>query len=176
MTTVQSLHWHYFLVDITLNQWCTIVLSEAFYARQLCGAAITGGGSMEMSDLMQLAAMGARKMALIEWFLGAPTLLVVLRRIAYVLLGTCLNRKIMFMVSGAVGDFVDLIILVLSIHRVFKLHLPVRTRVTVTGVFTLGGFVVITNVLRIHALYWSSGSPNGMLLAHVCYSADFATF
>ena len=175
MTTGQSLHWYYFLVDIALKQRCTIILPEAFYARQLCGA-ITGGGSMEMSELMQRAAMGASKMALIEWSLGARTLLVVLRRIAYVFLGTCLNGEIMFIVSGAVDVFVDLIILLLPTHGAFKLAFTRPNLSCCDCRFCAWGICrYYEYTTQSCTIYSSGGSPNGMLLAHVRYWADFTT-
>ena len=47
-----------------------------------------------------------------------------------------------------VDTFVDVFILVLPIRTALMLHLPRKTRIAVAGIFSLGGFVVMTNVLR----------------------------
>ncbi|KAF1838369.1 hypothetical protein BDW02DRAFT_564965 [Decorospora gaudefroyi] len=44
---------------------------------------------------------------------------------------------------------IDVVILSLPIHMAFKLQLPIKTRVALAGLFALGGFAVITNVVRI---------------------------
>ena len=70
----------------------------------------------------------------------------------------------MFLISGVIDILIDLLILLLPIQRVFKLQLPIRTRVAVAGIFALGGFVIITNSLRIHAIY-QPGSQSGKFFA-----------
>jgi len=47
-----------------------------------------------------------------------------------------------------VDTFIDMFILVLPIRTASKLQLPRKTRIAVAGIFALGSFVVVTNVLR----------------------------
>ncbi|KAI1585694.1 hypothetical protein A1F96_00214 [Pyrenophora tritici-repentis] len=55
-----------------------------------------------------------------------------------------------FAYSMLIVDMViDVFILVLPIRTAMKLHLPRKNRIAVAGIFALGGFVVITNVIRI---------------------------
>ena len=67
--------------------------------------------------------------------------------------GKCLNFNAMFLGTGIVETLIDLIILVLPLRVVLGLHLPMRTRVAVAGIFALGGLAVITNIIRIQYIY-----------------------
>ena len=67
--------------------------------------------------------------------------------------GRCMNFNVMFLVTGIIDTLIDVIILALPIRRALKLHLPWKTKVPVAGIFALGGFVVITNIIRIQYSY-----------------------
>lgn len=67
--------------------------------------------------------------------------------------GKCMNFNVMFLGTGIVDTLIDLAILLLPIRMAFTLHLPMRTKVAVAGIFALGGFVVITNIVRIIYIY-----------------------
>lgn len=62
---------------------------------------------------------------------------------------TCVNWKPFLYTMLIVDMITDVCILVLPVRTVLGLHLPRKTRIAVAGIFTLGGFVVTTNVLRI---------------------------
>jgi hydrogenase/urease accessory protein HupE len=67
--------------------------------------------------------------------------------------GKCLNFNIMFIGTGIVDTVIDIFILLLPIRMALKLQLPRKTKVAVAGIFGLGGFVVITNIVRLRYIY-----------------------
>ncbi|KAF2446604.1 hypothetical protein P171DRAFT_472077 [Karstenula rhodostoma CBS 690.94] len=78
--------------------------------------------------------------------------------------GKCLNFNALFIGTALVEAVIDLIILLLPLRVILTLHLPMRTRVAVAGIFALGGLAVVTNIIRIHYVYQLNGkkvSPDG---------------
>jgi hypothetical protein len=67
--------------------------------------------------------------------------------------GKCLNFNVMFLGTGIVDTLIDVFILLLPVRMAFTLQLPTKTKVAVAGIFALGGFVVITNIVRISYIY-----------------------
>jgi hypothetical protein len=67
--------------------------------------------------------------------------------------GKCLNFNLLFLATGIIDTLTDVAILILPVRMAFKLQLPVRTKVAVAGIFALGGFVIITNIIRIKFIY-----------------------
>lgn len=67
--------------------------------------------------------------------------------------GTCLNFNVMFLVTGIFDTVIDMVILLLPVRMALALQLPMRTRIAVAGIFALGGFVVITNIIRLRCIY-----------------------
>ncbi|KAF2106037.1 hypothetical protein BDV96DRAFT_675857 [Lophiotrema nucula] len=67
--------------------------------------------------------------------------------------GKCFNFNAMYLGTGIVDLLIDIGILVLPIRMACKLHLPTRTRVAVAGIFALGGFVVIAQIVRLSDIY-----------------------
>jgi hypothetical protein len=67
--------------------------------------------------------------------------------------GKCLNFNIMFLATGIIDTLIDLMILLLPVRIAFTLQLPTKTKIAVAGIFALGGFVVITNIIRISYIY-----------------------
>ena len=67
--------------------------------------------------------------------------------------GKCLNFKLYFVATGVLDIILDFTVLLLPIRRAFKLQLPLRTQCVVAGIFALGGFAVITNILRVCYVY-----------------------
>lgn len=67
--------------------------------------------------------------------------------------GKCFNFNIMALWLGSVEAGIDLFILAIPIHMAFDLHLPLRARIAVASIFTLGGFSIVTNVVRIRFMY-----------------------
>jgi hypothetical protein len=54
-----------------------------------------------------------------------------------------------FLMVHGVGILIDVAILLLPIRTVFTLQMAKKTKYAVTGIFALGGFVVITNIARL---------------------------
>jgi hypothetical protein len=71
--------------------------------------------------------------------------------------GKCSNFNAVFLGTGIVDSFIDLIILLLPLRIIFTLNLPMRTRVAVAVIFVLGGLAVITNIMRIQYVYHPYG-------------------
>lgn len=67
--------------------------------------------------------------------------------------GKCFNFNVMFLGLGVAEVLIDTFILCLPIRTVFTLQMPKRTKVAVAGIFALGGFSIITNVVRIQYMY-----------------------
>lgn len=76
---------------------------------------------------------------------------------------TCINFNVMSLWIGTVETAVDLFILAIPIHMAFDLHVPIRSRIAVAGIFALGGFSIVTNIVRIKFMY-IPGSRYGMKL------------
>jgi hypothetical protein len=73
----------------------------------------------------------------------------------------CTDWGHMLLPMLAIDAVIDLAILLLPIRMVFKLQLPRKTKVGIAGVFALGGFVMITSIIRMMNLYYRA-DPNGI--------------
>jgi hypothetical protein len=69
--------------------------------------------------------------------------------------GKCFNFNLFNLAIGIVDTVIDVGILMLPIRMAFSLRLAMRTRVAVAGIFALGSFVIITNIVRIKESYAS---------------------
>jgi hypothetical protein len=58
-----------------------------------------------------------------------------------------------FLGTGLSDTILDIIVLLLPIRMAFKLQIPMRTKVAITSIFALGGFVIITNIIRLTFMY-----------------------
>ncbi|KAL5426064.1 hypothetical protein PMIN05_011760 [Paraphaeosphaeria minitans] len=67
--------------------------------------------------------------------------------------GKCSNFNALFLGTTLVDTIIDLVILILPLRIVLTLHLPIRTKIAVAGIYVLGGLAVITNVIRIQYIY-----------------------
>ncbi|KAK7911167.1 hypothetical protein PG985_013648 [Apiospora marii] len=72
--------------------------------------------------------------------------------------GQCINGDLFFLLVCIVETLLDVVVLVLPARAVFFVQIPLRTKLIVAGIFLLGGFAVITNVLRMFYTYQTSGS------------------
>lgn len=68
----------------------------------------------------------------------------------------CFNYNIFWMASGACEIFLDVMILTLPVSVVLRMHLSLKQKLTVLGIFFLGGFTIITGLTRVIL-----GYPNG---------------
>ncbi|KAI0544355.1 hypothetical protein F4679DRAFT_565334 [Xylaria curta] len=69
----------------------------------------------------------------------------------------CFNFNIFWVVSGAIEVFLDALILTLPIRAVLVLNLSWRRKIIISGIFFLGGFVLVTGIIKV-VLGYSSGS------------------
>ncbi|KAI1090181.1 hypothetical protein F5B19DRAFT_494704 [Rostrohypoxylon terebratum] len=61
----------------------------------------------------------------------------------------CINFNIFWMASGSCEIFLDVLILTLPISVVTRMRLSLEQKLTVSGIFLLGGFVIITGLVRV---------------------------
>ncbi|TVY73498.1 Satratoxin biosynthesis SC1 cluster protein [Lachnellula suecica] len=73
--------------------------------------------------------------------------------------GYCFNFGIYWMSMGAVELIIDTMILALPLRMVMKLQMSPQQKLLITGIFLLGGFVVVTGVVRVVVGY-KPGSQN----------------
>ncbi|KAI0190173.1 hypothetical protein EV127DRAFT_495319 [Xylaria flabelliformis] len=67
--------------------------------------------------------------------------------------GRCLNFNLFYLINGIAETIIDIVILALPVRAVFSVQIPTRTKFLVSGIFLLGGFVIVTNILRIYYSY-----------------------
>ncbi|KAF3034909.1 hypothetical protein E8E12_005569 [Didymella heteroderae] len=98
---------------------------------------------------------------------------------------TCVNRVALWYTNASVNIFTDLMVAVIPVRGIWSLQIPKRQKAALLGILTIGWFVCIVSVLRVHALnvfnkhsddttyysaptaYWSNIEAN---LAIVCAS------
>ncbi|KAH8602063.1 hypothetical protein B0O99DRAFT_680211 [Bisporella sp. PMI_857] len=66
--------------------------------------------------------------------------------------GNCINLKAWFIGSAAPNILTDIAILMLPIPQIWKLHMSVSKKISITIVFLLGSFVVAASIYRLFAL------------------------
>lgn len=128
-----------------------------------------------------------RRVALISmvvvviWFLGAEltNILVCLPVQSFwnpTVKGHCLNFDLFFLVIGIIETVIDLFILILPVPVISTIQLPPRSKIMLYGIFLLGGFAIITDIVRIAFIYQPHNKyvnfTNGELWSniHVCVS------
>ncbi|KAI0108796.1 hypothetical protein F4776DRAFT_657370 [Hypoxylon sp. NC0597] len=60
----------------------------------------------------------------------------------------CRNFNIFWMAAGACEIFIDTLVLILPVGAVLRMHLSLRQKLTVSGIFLLGSFVIITGIIK----------------------------
>ncbi|KAH8434487.1 uncharacterized protein LDX57_012132 [Aspergillus melleus] len=63
--------------------------------------------------------------------------------------GTCLNTRLITLVAGAINAVSDLLILILPQRRIWGLQSPLRKKLAVSGLFSLGLFACIASIVRL---------------------------
>ncbi|ERF69692.1 hypothetical protein EPUS_03684 [Endocarpon pusillum Z07020] len=61
----------------------------------------------------------------------------------------CFNYNIFWMVTGAVEVIIDTAILALPVRMVLRLQLSQKRKISIMLIFLLGGFVIITGIIRV---------------------------
>ncbi|KAI1359281.1 hypothetical protein F5Y08DRAFT_319994 [Xylaria arbuscula] len=92
----------------------------------------------------------------------------------------CVDSKWFFIGNAIPNILADLFLLVLPIRDVWKLQLSQKSRIGVSGIFALGGFVIIASGLRIHyTLAFDPTDPTwsyvGVVGACVCVCVYYLT-
>ncbi|CZT09297.1 related to integral membrane protein [Rhynchosporium agropyri] len=84
--------------------------------------------------------------------------------------GYCFNFNIYWMSMGAVEIVIDTLLLILPVRMVLGLQLSRQQKVLVVGIFALGGFVILTGLVRVITGY-KPGSQNVAFLRAELWSA-----
>ncbi|CZT44361.1 related to integral membrane protein [Rhynchosporium secalis] len=84
--------------------------------------------------------------------------------------GYCFNFNIYWMSMGAVEIMIDTLLLILPVRMVLGLQLSRQQKVLVVGIFALGGFVILTGLVRVITGY-KPGSQNVAFLRAELWSA-----
>ncbi|KAJ5292972.1 uncharacterized protein N7443_008925 [Penicillium atrosanguineum] len=74
--------------------------------------------------------------------------------------GFCFDKKALWFSNSAIHILTDLLILIFPMPVLSSLQLPRKQKLALIGVFALGGFVVITTILRLHSLLVISNSDD----------------
>ncbi|KAH7303216.1 hypothetical protein B0I35DRAFT_485348 [Stachybotrys elegans] len=71
--------------------------------------------------------------------------------------GECLNFNLLFLIAGVVEIVIDVCIIILPMIGTYFLQTNHRTKLLVSGIFLLGWFSIITNILRVYYTYQPEG-------------------
>jgi hypothetical protein len=69
------------------------------------------------------------------------------------LAGKCIDINAFCLAAGIIDTIVDLLIILMPVRMALGLRLPKKPKVAVAGVFALGGFVVVTDIMRTKYMY-----------------------
>ena len=72
--------------------------------------------------------------------------------------GHCITVNALFYANAGLDIFQDAIIYVLPMKLLYDLQIPKRQKIALIMVFTVGGFVVITGMVRLNALKFAQNS------------------
>ncbi|KAL0930145.1 CFEM domain-containing protein [Colletotrichum truncatum] len=75
-------------------------------------------------------------------------------------LGRCNNIHLQGWLSAAFNIVLDLIILILPLHQLYLLQMPLKKKLMVMGVISMGVFVTIASIIRLHTLVTFASSQN----------------
>lgn len=74
--------------------------------------------------------------------------------------GTCINQVGLYLSNGGLNIAQDIIIYFLPVPMLWKLNMPRTQRIALVLVFVVGGFVVITGMIRLNSLKVASVSSD----------------
>lgn len=74
--------------------------------------------------------------------------------------GSCINVNALFFANAALDIFQDAVIYVLPMRMLYHIQIPKRQKIALMGVFAVGGFVVITGMIRLNFLKRAQDSPD----------------
>lgn len=64
-----------------------------------------------------------------------------------------LNFPLLYLLIGVIDTVIDVLVVALPMAIAFRLHLPLRAKIGVAGIFAVGAFVVGTNITRLILVY-----------------------
>ncbi|KAI1379047.1 hypothetical protein F4677DRAFT_442773 [Hypoxylon crocopeplum] len=67
------------------------------------------------------------------------------------------NFDTMYLATGIIETILDVAVLALPIRMVFALQMPIRVKFTLMGIFLLGGFAILTDIIRLVFIYEPGG-------------------
>ncbi|KAL5121516.1 hypothetical protein ACEQ8H_000588 [Pleosporales sp. CAS-2024a] len=65
---------------------------------------------------------------------------------------TCLADSTLWFVNAGMNIFTDLVVAILPVKAIWKLQMPNRQKFVLIGILTVGWFVCLVSILRLHAL------------------------
>lgn len=74
--------------------------------------------------------------------------------------GSCINVNALFFANAGMDIFQDALIYVLPMRMLYRLQVPKRQKVALIMVFAVGGFVVITGMVRLKSLKVAQSTPD----------------
>lgn len=66
--------------------------------------------------------------------------------------GTCVHVNAVFYAHAGLDIFQDAVVYVLPLRMLYQLHIPRRQKIALMMIFVVGGFVVITGMVRLKFL------------------------
>lgn len=73
---------------------------------------------------------------------------------------TCVNTPAIYIIQAALGCITDLMLLLLPIPTVIGLHLSIRHKVGLVGMFAIGSVTLVTSVVRLVLLLPGLGNKD----------------
>ena len=74
--------------------------------------------------------------------------------------GSCIDRTALFFANAGLDIFQDALIYVLPMRMLYQLHVAKRQRIALMLVFAVGGFVVVTGMIRLNSLKVAENTPD----------------
>ncbi|KAJ4286970.1 hypothetical protein N0V90_012850 [Kalmusia sp. IMI 367209] len=91
----------------------------------------------------------------------------------------CVERLVVFYIPASLNTLLDIYILLLPIHSVWKLRMPLRKKIAILSVFTFGIFTLIVSFVRFYVLVSLNSAVNtsdgvGQMLIVAALEFNFA--
>lgn len=74
--------------------------------------------------------------------------------------GSCINVNALFFANAGLDIFQDAVIYVLPMKMLYQIQIPKRQKMALMMVFAVGGFVVITGMIRLNSLKVAQNTPD----------------
>ena len=74
--------------------------------------------------------------------------------------GSCINVNALFFANAGLDIFQDGVIYILPMRVLYQIQIPKRQKIALMGVFAVGGFVVITGMVRLNFLKRAQNTPD----------------